>query len=85
MLIIAAFFMVGVIMGDWILLPPETVLALALLAAGVALAAVWLGQRCDGAVAQRVGFLDDRLGMVSGVAAGWSRSRFCSITRHGFL
>jgi len=68
MLIIAAFFMVGVIMGDWILLPPETVLALALLAAGVALAAVWLGQRCDGAVAQRVGFLDDRLGMVSGVA-----------------
>ena len=42
MLIIAAFFMVGVIMGDWILLPPETVLALALLAAGVALAAVWL-------------------------------------------
>ena len=42
MLIIAVFFMVGVIMGDWILLPPETVLALALLAAGVALAVALL-------------------------------------------
>ena len=68
MLIIAALIMAGVLVGDWILLPSEWVLALALLAAGVALAAVWLGQRCDGAVSQRVGISDDRLGMVSGIA-----------------
>ena len=68
MLTLAGLLMAGVLMGNWIPIAPETILALALLAAGIALAAVWLGQRCDGAVAQRVGISDDRLGMVSGVA-----------------
>jgi len=68
MLIIAAYFMAGVLMGEWIVLSSEWVLVLALFSAGVALAAVWLGQRCDGAVSVHVGFLNDRLGMASGVA-----------------
>jgi hypothetical protein len=50
MLIIAALFMAGVLMGEWIVLSSEWVLVLALFSVGVALAAVWLGQRCDGAV-----------------------------------
>ena len=68
MLIIAALFMAGVLMGEWIVLSSEWVLVLALFSAGVALAAVWLGQRCDGAVSVHMGFLSDRLGMASGVA-----------------
>ena len=68
MLIISAFFMAGVLIGEWAEISPAIVLVMALSAAGVVLGAVWLGQRCDGAVAQRVGFLNDRLGMASGVA-----------------
>ena len=68
MLIIAALFMTGVLMGEWIVLSTEWVLVLALLSSIVALAAVWLGQRCDGAVSVQVGFLNDRLGMAFGVA-----------------
>ena len=68
MLIISAFFMAGVLIGEWAEISSAIVLVMALSAAGVVLGAVWLGQRCDGAVAQRVGFLNDRLGMVSGVA-----------------
>ncbi len=70
MLILAALLMAGVLAGNWISLPPEWAIALALSAAGVALAAVWLGQRCDGAVTQRVGISDDRLGMAAGIADG---------------
>jgi hypothetical protein len=63
MLIIAALFTAGVLMGEWIMLSTEWVQVLALLLAGVALAAVWLDQRCDGAVSVQVGFLNDHLGM----------------------
>ncbi len=68
MLIIAALLMAGVLLGDWIEISPAIILAMALPATGVGLAAVWLGQRCDGAVSQRVGFSNDRLRMVSGIA-----------------
>lgn len=68
MLIIAVLFMAGVLLGEWITISPVIIFTLALVAAGVTLAAVWLGQRCDGAVTQCVGFLDDRLGMASAVA-----------------
>lgn len=67
MLIVAALYGLGLLLGEWMLLPINGLIFAGLIAGALFFAIGWLETRCEAAVTAANSFADDGLGLTSGL------------------